>query len=48
MVITQLQFNKAMEEINSSYHKLQKRLEALEARMEDSKVAPSKAKPKEN
>ena len=42
MVITQAQFNKAMEEINSSYSKLVKRLEQVESQLKEAK-APSKS-----
>ena len=32
MVVTQVQFNKAMEEINQAFQELQKKVEALEAK----------------
>ncbi len=36
-MITQLQFNKALQEINESYQKQNQRLEALEVKVQDLK-----------
>lgn len=44
MVITQVQFNKAMQEINNSFAKLVKRVEELEAELKKSQKPPVKAK----
>ena len=49
-MISQGQFNRAMQEINESYAKLVRRIEALDARIveleREPEPAPKKAKPK--
>jgi cell division protein FtsB len=42
-MITQGQFNRAMEQINESYSKLSKRVTALEAQVEKLETPPKKA-----
>ncbi len=42
MVITQLQFNKAMTEINEACVSMHNRIEALEAALKEAKPAPKK------
>lgn len=44
MVITQVQFNKAMEEINKSFEKLVKRVEELEEAAKKSEPKPTARK----